>query len=181
MEGTAKRFRVDKLSLMLALCSLVIHTLIACDPICLLAFCCCNELCASWHQSYLGFFLQSDVHPPVAGQSPLLHGMVPEVIIISKNLHRHKGKKEWVHLLRQNSLITLHCSPRRSCAQEKMSLRGKELKSDIWTSELGDFGLYSKRVSVNILARWNVSISSFYHRRNTFILLAPITVSLIHR
>lgn len=51
---------------------------------------CYTELCECWQQSYLWFFLQSDVHPLVARQSPLLHGMMPEVIIISKNLHRHK-------------------------------------------------------------------------------------------
>lgn len=87
---TAKEF--DKLSVMMAFFSPEIYTLCVCNSICLLAFGCFNELCENWQQSYLWFFLQSDVHPPVARQSSLLHSMMPEVIIISKNLNKHKGK-----------------------------------------------------------------------------------------
>lgn len=40
-----------------------------------------------WQRSYLWFFMESDVHPPVARQSSLVHCMMPEVIIICKNLN----------------------------------------------------------------------------------------------
>lgn len=67
---------------------------------------CYNKLCECWQQSYLWFFLQSDVHPLVARQSSLLHGVMPEVIIISKNLHRHIGEAQSVHLQQQDGQIT---------------------------------------------------------------------------
>lgn len=97
MEGlawTKKIAEFDKLSLMLASFSLVMYTISVCNSISLLALCCQHEVlqCGSRHLSYLWFLLQSVVHPPVARQSPLFHGMMPEVIIISKNLHKHKGK-----------------------------------------------------------------------------------------
>lgn len=53
---------------------------------------CCRFLC-SWHRFYLRFLLQLRVYTPVARCSPFLHGVMPEVIIISQNLHKTKGKK----------------------------------------------------------------------------------------
>lgn len=66
----------------------------------------------SWRQPYLWFFLQSDVHPTVARQSSLLHSMMPEVIIISKNLHKHKGRDYFTcskSVAGQHSVLTKAC------------------------------------------------------------------------
>lgn len=52
---------------------------------------CCRSLW-SWHKFYLWFLLQLRVYTPVAGCSPFLHAVMPEVIIISKNLHKGKRK-----------------------------------------------------------------------------------------
>lgn len=92
MEGPVRTAKFDKLSLMRASFSLVIYPPTVSNPICLLAFGCFSELCESWQQSYLWFLLQSDVYPLVVRQSSFLHSMMPEVIIISKNLQDHKEK-----------------------------------------------------------------------------------------
>lgn len=52
----------------------------------------CRSLC-SWHKFYLWFLLQLRVYTPVARCRPFLHGVMPEVIIISKNLNNTKGKE----------------------------------------------------------------------------------------
>lgn len=52
----------------------------------------CRSLCG-WHKLYLWFLLQLRVYTPVARCRPFLHGVMPEVIIISKNLNKTKGKE----------------------------------------------------------------------------------------
>lgn len=84
----------------------------------------CILLCCDLHthtvfwpdnQFYLRFFLQSDVHPPVARKSPLLHGVMSEVIVISENLHKYKGRgSEFTCSSRM-----ARCSPRHSYANKQ--------------------------------------------------------------
>lgn len=89
-----KRPQLDKLSMtpeyFFSLCC-DIHIFLS-NAICLLDFGGGKLQCAvrNWQRSYLWFFMESDVHPPVARQSSLLHCMMPEVIIISKNLNTGK-------------------------------------------------------------------------------------------
>lgn len=76
----------------------------------------CRSLC-SWHKFYLWFLLQLRVYTPVARCSPFLHGMMPKVIIISKNLQKTKGKQMspvWTWKIFPASQ-SIHVQARREC------------------------------------------------------------------